>query len=296
MSTVPYAFGWVEDKAAVNAVLGTLPFPTFSTTEAGQDTSDPPDHMFLWDAAKKVLGDILPPRNQGQVGSCVSFGTATAIEHTMLAEIAMGDPEEFKDLAQEVIYGGSRVEVGGGRIGGDGSVGAWAATFVQKWGVVARGKYSNYDLTKYSESTCRQFGSRGVPDDLEPEAKKHPVKGITQVKSWDEAVKALASGYGVAICSDVGFSMQRDSEGFARRQGSWAHCMGLIGYKLGSRPGGAICNSWGPSAHTGPTSDGLTPAGFWADAKVVDAMLRQGDSWAFSSVVGFPARKLNWYL
>ena len=24
-------------------------------------------------------------------------------------------------------------------------------------------------------------------------------------------------------------------------------------------------------------------------------MLKQGDSWAFSDAVGFPARKLNWY-
>jgi hypothetical protein len=156
--------------------------------------------------------------------SCVSFGTATAIEHLMCVEIANGDPEQYKDLAQEVIYGGSRVEVGGGRIGGDGSVGAWAAEFVKKWGVVARGVYGQYDLSRYSESTCRSFGSRGVPDELEALAKKTPVQAITKVTSFDEACKALLQGYPIAICSNQGFTMQRDAEGFCRASGSWAHC------------------------------------------------------------------------
>ena len=30
--------------------------------------------------------------------------------------------------------------------------------------------------------------------------------------------------------------------------------------------------------------------GFWADADVLDRMLAQGDSWAFSRFVGFPAK------
>ena len=41
-------------------------------------------------------------------------------------------------LSPEVIYGGSRVEIGGGRIRGDGSIGAWAARWVRDYGVVPR--------------------------------------------------------------------------------------------------------------------------------------------------------------
>jgi len=73
--------------------------------------------------------------------------------------------------------------------------------------------------------------------------------------------------------------------------------MALLGYKGGSRPGGFILNSWGEDSHTGPAGYGdPSPAGFWADPNVIDGMLRQQDSWAFSSVDGFPVRRIHWYL
>jgi hypothetical protein len=291
-----YVPGWENLPDEVEAIRATLPIPFFKGTPADLVT-DIPDHVFLWDADRKVLGSVLPPKNQGQVGSCVSFGTNTAIRRTMLAEIANGEAEEFKDIVEEVTYGGSRVEVGGGRINGDGSVGAWAADFVKQWGVLERGKHGNYDLSQYSESTCRQFGSKGVPDDLEPAVKLHPVKTITQIKSWDEAKKALASGYAIAICSNQGFSMQRNSDGVCKASGSWAHCMALDGYRTDGGEFGHIENSWGPDAHTGPVGPGEpNTAGFWTAAETIDRMLRQDDSWAFSSVQGFPARKLRWLI
>lgn len=293
----PHVPGWIDDPAEVDRVRRTLAEPQFRDTPAYRDAGDAPADVFLWDACRKVTGDLLPPRNQGSVGSCVSFGTASAIEHLMCVQIALGSPEEYKDLAQEVIYGGSRVQVGGGKIRGDGSVGAWAARFVRDWGVVARGKYGSYDLDRYSESLCRQFGSRGCPRELEPLAKGHPVKAITLVKTVDEARKALASGYPIAVCSGQGFSADRDSEGFARAQGSWAHCMAILGYQTsGSRKGFFVLNSWGTSYHRGPGGKGNpSPAGFWAEDSVVGRMLSGGDSWAFSDVKGFPARRIDWY-
>ena len=190
------------------------------------------------------------------------------------------------------------MEIGGGRISGDGSVGAWAAEFVKRWGVVNRGVHGSYDLTGYSESRCREFGQNGVPADLETVAKAHPVKNITQVTNWAEAKKALASGYGIAICSNQGFSMRRDAKGICRPSGSWAHCMALDGYFIeNGNEYGHIENSWGADAHTGPVGWGEpNTGGFWADAEVIGRMLRQDDSWAFSAVDGFPARKINWLL
>jgi hypothetical protein len=213
---------------------------------------------------------------------------------TMACEIVAGDPEEWKDIAEEVTYGGSRVEVGGGRLRGDGSIGAWAADFVRKWGVVARGVYGSIDLSAYSESRCREFGSRGVPDDLEAKAKLHPVTDVAQVRTWEEAKKALASGYGIAICSQQGFRMQRDANGVCAPSGSWAHCMALIGYApINGKECGFIENSWGANAHTGPLGPGdPMPSGFYADASVIERMLKQNDSWAFAKFQGFPARDL----
>ena len=89
--------------------------------------------------------------------------------------------------------------------------------------------------------------------------------------------------------------MRRDSEGFCAPRGVWNHCMALVGYRRTGRAGGFLLNSWGGQAHTGPLGEGNpSPAGFWAEATVIDRMLRQGDSWAFSRVRGFPRRQLEW--
>jgi hypothetical protein len=39
-------------------------------------------------------------------------------------------------------------------------------------------------------------------------------------------------------------------------------------------------------------------AGFWADASVIDRMVKQGDSFALADVAGFPARKVlpDWFV
>jgi hypothetical protein len=290
------ATGWVSDPDAVEQVARALPERYFRTTEAGRE-GDIPTDVFLWETCRKVTGDLLPARNQGQVGSCVSFGTASAVEHLQCVQIALGSPEEYRDLAQEVIYGGSRVQVGKGRIRGDGSVGAWAAKFVKDWGVVSRGRYPGYDLSAYSESICRQFGNAGCPAALETVAREHPVKAIAQVKTTEEARRALASGYPIAVCSNQGFGSTRDEEGFARAQGSWAHCMAIVGYQTsGPRKGFFILNSWGTGWIKGPTGKGNpSPAGFWAEESVVARMLAADDSWAFSDVKGFPARRIDWF-
>ena len=292
-------FGWVRDDAAVAEVSQGLRFKVFGDTPAG-NVAGIPDHFYQWDIVKKIKPAGPPCKNQNPIGSCVSFGTNNAIYRTMAGQIVLAAAnEELKDIAEEVTYAGSRVEIGGGRIRGDGSVGAWAAQFVQKYGVVSREKHGSHDLSVYDPTRCRAWGNSGVPAELEAVAREHPVKDITRIASWEEAKKALAQGYGIAICSDQGFSMQRDSRGVAAARGSWAHCMCLDGYQTeGGKEFGHIENSWGPSAHTGPVGWGNpSTAGFWADAAVVDRMIKNGgDTWAFSGVKGFPARDSEWFV
>lgn len=289
--------GWINDHEAVESIIKLQPFASFGDTPAN-DIPVLPTHVFLWESARKITGNLLPSRSQGRIGSCVSFGTARAIEYTMLAEISQGDPESYKTLVEEVIYGGSRVEIGRKRIRGDGSIGAWAAEFVKQFGVVARGVHGKYDLTTYSESTCRTFGDEGVPVELETIARFHPVKTITKVSSWDEAKKALAQGYGISVCSNQGFSKKRDDNGVAAAQGSWSHCMCLAGYIVlpSGEEYGRFDNSWGPNYTTGPVGWGDPgPEGFWASSIVTHKMLAYNDSWAFSTVSGFPLR-LDWVI
>lgn len=289
--------GWVDDKQAVAAVVAEMPIKAFADTPAFREAEAEPKFVYLWDAVRKVNGGKIPVKNQNPIGSCVSFGTNTALERTLAVDVATLRRAEWMRIAEEVTYAGSRVEVGGGRISGDGSVGAWAADFVRRWGVVGRAVHGQYDLTEYNPERCRSWGRSGVPAELEEVARQRPVKDTTRVTTWDEAKKALASGYGIAICSNQGFSRQRDANGVARAAGSWAHCMCLDGYHIddNGREYGHIENSWGPDYHVGPVGWGEpTTAGFWAESSVVERMLRQKDSWAFSGVKGFPLKRLDW--
>jgi len=150
----------------------------------------------------------------------------------------------------------------------------------------------------FKPNQCRSWGNSGSPSDLKPEIKKYPVGSTSQIKSWDDVKKALSQGYGIAVCSDQGFTMQRDSEGKCRPSGSWAHCMCIDGYHTDEqgREWGHIENSWGANAHTGPVGWGNpNTAGFWTDSGTINRMVGQGDTWAFSVVKGFPSSKpLDW--
>lgn len=294
-------FGWQANPEAVKAIVDALPVKTFAATPAGMAQEDLPEAVYLWQAYSKIFGRGPPVKDQGAIGSCVSFGTNNAVCRSLAVQIVTkgGNAQEYRDFSEEVTYGGSRVEIGGGRLGNeDGSIGAWAAQFVQQWGMVSRETHGTHNLTQYSVSTCKTFGRLGVPAELEKIAKKYPVKSITQVKAWKDAKRALANGYAIAICSDQGFTMARDINGIARPSGQWMHCMALDGYALiNGKEYGHIQNSWGGNAHTGPTGPGdPDTGGFWALSTVVNRMLAQNDSWAFSGVTGFPVQRLDWFV
>lgn len=292
--------GWICDPDAVQVVANTLPVKVFADTPAGQ-VDDLPPFVYGWKYYEKLYGRPPPIKDQGQVGSCVSFGTNTAVERTLAAEILArkGAASEWSRFTEEATYGGSRVEIGGGQIRGDGSVGAWAAQFVTKYGMVPRQKYADGDLTDYSEDRCRAWGRSGVPAWGEAVSRKFPVKQFVQVKTWEDVKKAAASGYFVAVCSNQGFASKRDTNGVAKASGSWAHCMACDGYHTeNGKEYGHIVNSWNTTWISGPVGWGEPGGdGFWAESAVIDRMVKQGDSWAFSGVTGFPARhKLDWFI
>lgn len=302
--------GWVDDPAEVNRTINMITMrqgvPAYfvlggTSTQVGEDET-----VLFWEAERKVLGRILSSWNQGSVGSCVSFGYGRAAQDLMLIEISRGDPEEWPgaEIATEPIYAGSRVEVGGGRIRGDGSVGAWAAEWVRRWGILIRKQYGSHDLSRYSESRCRSWGLSGCPDDLEPIAREHPIKTVGIVGSGDEAWQAIGNGYPIPVCSGQGFT-NRLVDGFCEPYGSWAHCMCIRGRFVSAKKGKSfvIQNSWG-SYLSGDNKitdiHGKTfelPEGCFATtANVVDRMVRQRDSFALSNLDGFVSRRLNWLI
>jgi hypothetical protein len=288
--------GWRHLPLEVELVLNRLPMPTLAEAAPTLAQAAAPDQVFLWQACQRVTGAHLPAHDQDGVGCCVGEGFASAVEYLQCVEVAMhNEAEQYSPISCEAIYALSRVEVGGGRIRGDGSVGAWAAEAVSKFGVLPRRVFAAHDLTKFDPKLARQWGQLGLPDELEPEARRHPVKTVSLVRSFAEARAALANGYPVAVCSNQGFTMTRDQDGFCSPRGIWMHCMCFIGVVGGRRPGLCCLQSWGANVPNGPIGIGAHPnCAFWVDADVADRMLRQGDSWAVSAFVGFPARTLDW--
>lgn len=295
------AFGWVNDPAAIKASVEKNKPLVFGETPAGKSVQSADTDVFLWRnvrvaSGRAALADWYPNVNQKDVGCCVGCGWKHATDVCAAVQVMNGRAEQWQPVSVEVIYGGSRVEVGGGRIQGDGSLGAWANEWVsKKGGVVPMDKYPSADLSTFDPIRARQFGRTGVPQDIENKAKDHPVKGTALVRTWQEVDRAIRQGYPVAVCSDQGFTMGRDAQGFATPSGTWAHCMCFVGVRGSSRPGAYCLNSWGDTAHTGPRFPADAPkAGFWVDAKTVERMVSQGDSYALADLAGFPARSLDW--
>lgn len=288
-----YTPGWHNDPEAVEAVASTLQFPTFGDTPLSDlSEGDLPPLVLLTTNVKKLQNGQHICHDQGSVGSCVGFGTTRAVEASNATEIVNGDAEDFYEMIEEVTYAGSRVEVGGGKLRGDGSVGAWAAKFVTQYGVLNRGVHAGVDLSKYSPARAKSWGATGVPAEIEKLAKSHPVSNTTLVGTWADAKKALASGCGIAVCSNVGFSLRRDKDGFCSPSGTWNHCMALLGYRT-DREAGLIVNSWGATSTTGPLGSHDIPAcAWWVTADVIERMLKQRDSWAFAGVKGFERKTL----
>ena len=251
----------------------------------------------LYEFIKQASNGNFPKRKQ-TIGDCVAHGAAYAVDAVKSVDIVLKKEfEEWVDeTATEDIYAGSRVQIGGGRIRGDGSIGAWAARYVNEYGALPRGKYGNVDLTTYSGSKARSWGkgSAGVPKSLIPTAKKHPIQTVSKVTTYEEVRDLIANGYAVTIASMQGFSSKRDSEGFAKPQGSWAHQMSILAvddeYK---RPGVLVQNSWG-TWNSGPKRHDQPNGSFWVDAEEIERrILKKGDSWAFSGYEGFKPRELN---
>jgi hypothetical protein len=238
------------------------------------------------------------PINMQTIGSCVGDAYAKAVEVLTAVEILLRkEPEKWPGflVSVEWIYGASRVIQGQGRLRNmDGSLGSWAQKAIKENGTLLRNVYGQYDLTKYSGQRIKEWGYNKFPYELEPIADEHPIQTTALVTSYEEARDAIANGYPVVVCSNQGFASKRDSEGFARAQGRWAHAMVFASvddeYK---RPGLLCVNSWGEHWIDGPKRHNQPEGSFWVDADDADRMLKQQDSYAISNFKGYPAQEIN---
>jgi len=228
------------------------------------------------------------------LGDCVSHGTRNACDISRAVEIDIKKEREgwIARGATEAIYGARGH-------GGEGMSCSRAATFVsQTGGILVRKNYPGVaDFSKYNGSLGGKWGSRGLPDNVIDLANNHQIKTVSLIRTVEEARDALANGYGLSVCSNVGFSNKRDKKGIAKRSGSWAHAMAWIACDdTGNEPLFLVQNSWGKWNDGGHPDWGPIPDGsFLITADVAANMLSQNVSYVFSEFDGFPVQKLPNY-
>ena len=291
--------GWHDRPADVAAVAAAQPFPNFVTGAQAYGSAGvgKGKRTLLYLALYKAVGGKANWHSRLQtIGDCVSMGSAGAVDILRALEFVINQSEYIAETATEPIYAISRIDIGKGALGNsDGSVGAWAAEAVKKFGTLVRQAYGNIDLTKYDGQRAKQWGSAGCPASLKPPAHDHLVQTTSLVTTWAELCDAIAAGYPVTVASNQGFTNTRDKDGFAHPSGTWPHQMVVIAADDASgRPGGLVQNSWGDDWITGPTQYDQPPGSFWVDAEVLERnMLSAQDAWAYSNLQGYPVKKFN---
>jgi hypothetical protein len=313
-------FGWQPDPEGAQEFLGQLPVPFFADAAPEAMRRAKPIDTFLYrqmDRAHRArYGKPFVIGRQG-IGDCVAWGAMHAVYCAESIDWDLGRLAEAPLIpSTESIYGGSRVEArgksGDGKspVGGysDGSTGFGAAKWLRDFGVVYRSEVGGHDLRVYDKDRAKSWGAygnggQGDGGKLDQIAKKHPCKHVVQVRTWDELVAAIESGFPVTIASSQGFASRTDSAGVAAAQGTWMHHMAMCGIRFAanSPPGvravdaALVVNSWGTNwiSYAGKYPADQPDGSFWAERPVVERILRQNDSWAIGSVDGFGWRDIH---
>lgn len=285
-----FSTGWIHDPVAVTEIMEANSIGPVGSV--GLKAWDGKSTINLGKYLDKVHGANRWILNQGTCGSCVAFGAALACDILMAVDAVEAGADLPGRTDPMTIYGGSRIQIGKGRIAGQGSVGAWAAQWLKQYGVLIQKKYPEVDLSEYSAATCcGQYGRRGCPESLFQEARQHPVTDYAQAKTRQDVGDAISNGHPVTVASNQGFSKMRNSRGVAQAQGTWGHQMCIIGVR---EDAALIANSWGADWNGGPLVDGQADGTFWAEWDVVvRRMLSAGDSWVLAGLSGWAPRKLN---
>lgn len=205
----------------------------------------------------KLFGQWLPSWSQ-QRGTCVSQGNGRAAQFAIFAALVggrmAGGPRQ---VCPEWIYAGSRVNIGGGQLGGgDGSIGSWAAQYLHKYGIHPRGVYGSYDLSQPNEMVGVRLGNPGggVPREVLDDPRHRTGIECWECQSLEECWDSIAAECPIAICCNDLYSGQRDSNGCCRMSGNGGHCTALVDFVV-DRQNRIITvhqQSWGNGAYSGP--------------------------------------------
>lgn len=284
--------GSIADPEGTKELLKSLPMPFFGNVAKNIMGSGAGKLSLPFKLVQKFDPKFGETEKQEQ-GDCVSHGNRNAVDISRASDILV-NKSRFDFVIRGAVEGiyGSRGHTG------EGMTCSGAVRYLTKeGGVLLRKKYGNIDLTEYNARLSGGWGRTGTPKELSLEAQKNQVKTASLIENIDQLRDALFNGYGVAVCSNVGFSSKRDQHGISARQGNWAHCMT---FTAGDDTREiydeflTLCqNSWG-IWNSGPKRHDQPEGSFWIREDTVKQMISSGEAFAFSNVVGFPARKINW--
>jgi len=283
-----FGYGWLGIDSHQQACARR--FSTLAAAAPGlvaQTAPAPAMPVLLYKAWRDVLGKD-PNYPAQEIGDCVSFAHGHANDLLQCVEIALGEPTEFRETDTEFIYATSR-EVAGILGTTDGSYGSAAVKAMTIVGMVSRELLG--DQGTYTGKRAREWGRTGAPAEIKTKAALFKLGSAAQVSTWAELVAALNNGYPVTICSNQGFTLHRDQDGFCKARGTWGHCMLIAGVRF-DREGACILQSWGSTVPDGPLSLDQPTFSFWARRPVVERILAVGDSFALSRAPDFVARQL----
>lgn len=244
------------------------------------------EDILLYKAFKDVNGGNYVQYPRQTIGDCVSHGYGHGHDLLQAVEIVLGNSDaQWKEAGTEALYGLGR-EAGNMLGNQDGCYGSAMSKAMTTMGLLSREMIGPYDGQR-----AKQWGRSGLPSDLKTKAAQYKLGAAPMVRGWDELVASFRALLPVPVCSNQGFTMSRDSEGFCSPQGSWPHCMVFVGVRFGSRPGACCMQSWGMEVPSGTLSLDQPPNSFWVDRATVDRMLSVQDSFALSKSAVFERRK-----
>jgi len=250
--------GWISNPEERDRIAAKQPFPIFGEAAPHLKDTGKGKDVFLWEREITLLGDYRMPNKQ-EIGDCVSMGTGQGAEDLEIGDLVdrgyKNDPETFKKVCTEAIYGGGRVEIAHQGGMGDGMIVAWAIDWGKQYGLIARGTYGSIDCTTYSGNRAKQWGNSGCPQELIPTAKKYPIVTCSLVQGsnkYEQARDAIANKCIVVTGSNQLFSQKRAANGFITPAGNGGHCTRYNAVTDNNvRPGIWYGNSWGPNYHVG---------------------------------------------
>lgn len=237
------------------------------------------DHMFIGNGFAEFNCVSHSSRNAGMIDYCV--------------DAMFGETTYEGRFCTENIYGYRGH-------GGQGASCARLAKYVSQsgpGGFLVRKRYedgnNSIDLSKYDWRKGHNWGRRGTPSWINKIASANKGLKVWNIKSVEEARDAIASGFGLSVCSGYGFSRKRNKDGVAERSGGWNHAMSWIAvddsdwaHSNYDGPLFLIQNSWGRFNSGGKRHD--QPDGsFFIRPKIAERMIRGGGCFAIASIRGY---------